>query len=239
MAMSPKRPQTRRGKVLAIGGIVATIGVAGFVFAYFVLFPTSSPKRLALSPSTTSSAGASSGSFAGSWTVATGSTAGYRVREQLAFLPAQSDAVGRTSAVTGKATLTQSGKVVQVKTASFDVDVSALTSDRSMRDQRIHSIGLESDHYPTATFVLASPITLPATGRIVKLPATGVFTVHGTARTKTVPLQLRLSGTTLEAAGSITFPWSDFKMTAPSVGGFVQVTDSATMEFALRLRQAS
>jgi hypothetical protein len=38
---------------------------------------------------------ASAAQLAGTWTVSSGSVAGYRVREQLARLPAQSDAVGQ------------------------------------------------------------------------------------------------------------------------------------------------
>jgi hypothetical protein len=41
----------------------------------------------------------------------------------------------------------------------------------------------------------------------------------------------------LHAAGSLSFPWSQFKMSAPSIGGFVTVTDEATPEFDLRLRR--
>jgi hypothetical protein len=36
---------------------------------------------------------------------------------------------------------------------------------------------------------------------------------------------------------SLTFPWSEFNMTAPSVGGFVNVTNKATMEFDLHLQR--
>jgi len=73
----------------------------------------------------TTSAGAStgtgtgSGDLAGDWTVASGSLAGYRVREQLANLPAESDAVGRTDQVTGTITLAGSGNAVQLTAALF------------------------------------------------------------------------------------------------------------------------
>ena len=51
----------------------------------------------------------------------------------------------------------------------------------------------------------------------------------------TIPLEVRQSGSTVEAVGSLTFPWGDFGMTAPSVAGFVSVEDEATMEFDLKL----
>ena len=233
--------------MVAGGGLL--VAVAALAAAYFLLFPTSAPKKFAVTTpaasgggATTTASGATSASagVAGAWTVGPGSAAGYRVREKLAFLPAQNDAVGRTSQITGGATLKRSGGKVTVTAASFRIDVSTLTSDRAQRDARIHSIGLESDQYPTATFKLSQPITLPAgatDGKVTKIPATGAFTIHGTTKTETVPLQLSLTTTALQAVGSLTFPWNEFGMTAPSVGGFVNVTDKATMEFDLRLKR--
>jgi polyisoprenoid-binding protein YceI len=248
MAKLPGRPKTKRGALLAIGASLATVLVLGFVFVYFVLFPTSSPKpfkltasTVAASAATVSTAGGSTTQLAGRWKVASGSRAGYRVREQLAFLPAQSDAVGRTSQITGEATSTESRGALTVTSSAFTVAVNTLTSDRSMRDEKIHTIGLESDTYPTATFVLSTPITLPLSalaGHVEHVAATGVLTLHGTSRRVSIPLEMGLSGSTIEAAGSITFPWSQFNMTAPTVGGFVTVTEKATMEFDLRLQRA-
>jgi hypothetical protein len=44
--------------------------------------------------------------------------------------------------------------------------------------------------------------------------------------------------TEIQAIGSITFPWSEFNMTAPSIGGFVNVNEQrATMELDLVLRR--
>ena len=238
MAQLP-RPKTKRGAVWTIAGAIVAVGVIGFVVVYFFLFPTSSPKPFALNTSTTASAPiTASTSFTGDWKVAAGSLAGYRVREKLAFLPAQSDAVGRTSAITGTAGLTQSGHTVTVNTAAYTVDVSTLKSDESMRDQHIRTIGLQSDEFPTATFKLTKPVVLPASafsGGVVTAPVTGVFTIHGTARQVTLPVQFQLSGAGIQAVGSLTFPWAEFGMTAPSVGGFVSVTGMATMEFDLRL----
>ena len=223
-----------------------------FLLIYFVIFPTSSPKPFKLSAtptassaspttSTQTSSASSGANAAGRWSIAGGSQVGYRVREKLAFLPAQSDAVGRTSEVTGAATLTKSKGVIEITAASFDAAVNTLKSDRSMRDEKIHEIGLESSRYPTATFVLSKSVTLPASassGAIIHVPVTGVFDIHGTSKHETLPVEFALSGSTLQAAGSLTFPWSEFGMTAPSVGGFVSVTGKATMEFDLRLQRA-
>jgi polyisoprenoid-binding protein YceI len=241
MARSLRLPRTKRGVLFVVGGGFLVVAVAGFLFIYFVLFPTSSPKPFALTSSAAAAPVSSGTSFAGRWTIAAGSVAGYRVREKLGFLPAESDAVGRTSAITGAATFAQSGQVVTVSAASFTVDVLKLKSNEAMRDEHIQTIGIQSATYPKATFVLASALTLPRSalgGEVVHTSVTGVFNIHGTARRETVPLELRLSNSVIQAVGSLTFPWSEFNMTAPSVGGFVSVTNRATMEFDLRLMRA-
>jgi polyisoprenoid-binding protein YceI len=238
--------KTKRGASIAIGSLGA-LAVGAFALVYFVVFPTSSPKAFGLTtPTSTSSstnpaanATASATDIAGAWKVGTGSKVGYRVREKLAFLPAQSDAVGRTPKVSGSLTLATSGSTVKVTAASFVAAVNTLTSDRSMRDARIHTIGLESDTYPTATFKLTVPFTVPANatkGQVGKVQATGVLTIHGTSKTVAIPLEMSISNSALETTGSLTFPWSEFGMTAPNVGGgAVSVNGKATMEFDLHL----
>lgn len=231
-----------RGLVAAGLGALLAIALIAAGVVYIFVFPSSAPKTLALSSSTStpnstasSSADASSG-VAGTWTVASGSQAGYRVRETLAFVGAPSDAVGRTSSIHGSLTITGSGSSDTVSAASITVDVNTLTSDRSMRDQRIHSMGLQSDLYPHATFTLSSPIALPAAagnGQIFLTQATGQLTIHGVTKTVTIPIQARLAGSQIQLAGSITFHFSEFGMTTPNVAGFVSVENNVTMEFAI------
>jgi polyisoprenoid-binding protein YceI len=232
----------RRTVIAAVVAGALVLGAAGVGILYFVVFAGSSPQKLALSSPTPSASGSAASPAstpgAGTWTVAAGSVAGYRVREQLASLSAPSDAVGRTSAITGTFTLTQSASGYSVTAAAFTVDVSKLTSDQSRRDNRIRSQGLESDRYPTATFQLTTPIVLPPTaaaGQTIKVSAAGALTIHGVTKTVTIPIDARLSGSQIELVGSITFPFSDFAMTPPSIGGFVSVQPNATMEFQLNL----
>ena len=247
----PKLPRRRSTRlvVFALGGGLALV-VAAFLVVYFVIFPTSSPKPFKLTSSTaTSTTGTSSPTttqssttaLSGTWKVADGSQAGYRVREKLAFLPAESDAVGRTSQITGSAAFNESKGTVTITAASFNVAVGTLKSDRSMRDQRIHEIGLESSRYPSATFALAAPLTVSASalkGKVAHVSVSGTFTIHGVSKKETLPVEMGLSGSTFQAVGSLTFPWSEFGMSAPSIGGFVNVTEKATMEFDLNLARA-
>jgi polyisoprenoid-binding protein YceI len=231
----------RRTLIASIVGGVLILGAAGVGILYFVVFAGSSPQKLALSSATASaSSTASSASTpgAGTWTVDSGSQAGYRVREKLASLSAPSDAVGRTTAVTGTLSLSQDASGYAVTTTNISVDVSKLTSDQSRRDQRIHSQGLESDRYPTATFKLTSPIALAvdaANGQTIHVSATGDLTIHGVSKNVTIPIDARMTGSKIELVGSITFPFSQFGMTPPSIGGFVSVENNATLEFQLLL----
>ncbi len=73
------------------------------------------------------------------------SVAGYRVREQLANLPAESDAVGRTDQVTGSITLESSGSTTTLTAGALTVDTTSITSDKSQRDNRMRDEGLQTD----------------------------------------------------------------------------------------------
>jgi polyisoprenoid-binding protein YceI len=227
--------------IAAIAGGTLMLGAAGVGIVYFVVFAGSSPQKLALSspaPSSSASTSPDATVGAGTWAVASGSQAGYRVREKLASLSAPSDAVGRTTAVSGTLTLSQAASAYSVTAADISVDVSKLTSDQSRRDQRIHSQGLESDRYPTASFTLTSPIALAAdaaNGQTIHVSASGDLTIHGVTKNVTIPIDARMTGSNIELVGSITFPFSQFGMTPPSIGGFVSVENNATMEFQLLL----
>src|SRR2546430_11920103 len=233
---------------LIVGGLAgaALLGALALGIGYFVVFAGSSPQKLALSsptasPSSTASSDSSPSAAAGTWTVASGSQAGYRVREQLAGLAAPGDEVARTSSVHGGITIAASGSTYSVTAVSITVDVNTLTSDRSMRDQRVHRMGLESDRYPTASFVLSTPITVPAdagNGQAFQISATGKLTLHGVTRTVTIPIDARLSGSQIDLVGALTVPLSDFGTTPPRLGGFVSVQDNATMEVQLKLARS-
>jgi polyisoprenoid-binding protein YceI len=251
----------RRLKLWHVIVAVVAASVAAIAATYLLFFTDDSPPPLTLSTpastpattpatsgataTTTAASGATAttvapatgSGLAGEWAIGASSTAGYRVREKLAQLPAQSDAVGRTSAITGTIQVTSSGsQVVVADGAKFQVDVTKLSSNESMRDNRIRTMGLESNRYPTATFVSTAPIQLGATaasGAATKTEVTGDLTIHGVTKRVTIPLDTQMNGGRIEVVGSLSFPFSDFGMTAPSIGGFVTVENNATVEFQL------
>jgi polyisoprenoid-binding protein YceI len=233
-------PKTRRGVLASIVAAVVAVALGGFLFIYFVLFPTSAPPAFSLgSKHRAVSVGSGSG-LVGRWTIAPGSRAGYRVREKLAFLAALDDAVGRTSQISGGATFTRPAGKLTITAASFVINVYSLKSNEPMRDEHIQTIGIQSATYPKASFRLTSALTLPQaalSGKVVAVKVTGDVNMHGTTRLLTIPVELRLSPSEINAVGSLTFPWGLFRMTAPSVGGFVSVENTATMEFDLNLER--
>lgn len=206
---------------------------------------SAAPSPVASGPSATPGAptgsGATAADLAGTWTVGEGSVAGYRVREKLANLPAQSDAVGRTESIAGEATLVASGDALQVSAARFEVDLTTLTSDNDRRDRRLRESGIETARFPAATFVLAAPVTVPAealSGATVEVTLAGELTLHGVTRNVEIPAQARLADGRIEVLGSFTFPFADFGITPPDIAGFVTVEDDGTLEFLVLIERS-
>jgi polyisoprenoid-binding protein YceI len=184
----------------------------------------------------------SGGDIAGTWTIAAGSLAGYRVREQLAQLPAESDAVGRTDKVTGSMTLTTSDGKTTLTAGTITVDTTSITSDESRRDNRLRTEGLQTDQYPTATFTITQPVEIPAaalTGTASDVTLVGDLELHGVRKSVSIPAQAQLANGTISVAGSLNFPLSDFGITAPSIGGFiVSIEDNGALEFLVNFTRS-
>lgn len=249
-----------RPRVLAAVIVLAlAIGVGGYI-AYDQVLRGDSIAPLALPSSEPATAGAStahptagtvtssgsapsadpgggSGGIAGAWSITTGSQAGYRVREQLANLPAESDAVGRTDQVGGTITITADGSTVSVTAGTIQVDTTTITSDRPQRDNRLRGEGLQTDSYPTASFALTQPLAIPAAamaGTSSDVTLVGDLTLHGVTKSVRIPAKAQFAGGTIQVAGSISFPLSDYGMVAPNIGGFiVSIADQGTLEFVV------
>jgi polyisoprenoid-binding protein YceI len=220
-------------------GVVAAVLAIGGTFLYSNYLHGDAPERLAVASQATTAAtatatgtgtGTGSGeSLNGTWTVGGSSQAGYRVQEIL--FGQDTEAVGRTSAVTGE--LTVSGS--QVSSGSFTVDLTQVTSDEERRDSQFQGRIMETATYPTATFELLEPITLaslPADGSAVTASASGELTLHGTTRQVTVELTVQRSGDGVQASGSIPVTFADYGIANPSFGP-VTTGDSGEIEFLL------
>jgi polyisoprenoid-binding protein YceI len=208
---------------------------------------SAAPSEAAASSAPTASADAGGSAstesdIAGTWAIAAGSEAGYRVREQLANLPAESDAVGRTSDVTGSITLVAAGDGAQLTDGSIEVDTTTIESDEGRRDNRLRSEGLETDEFPSATFTITAPVEIPAAalaGEASDVTLVGDLTLHGVTRSVEIPAQARLADGQIQVAGSITFPLADYDISAPNIGGFiVSIADEGALEFLVVFEKA-
>src|SRR6478672_7766297 len=190
---------------------------------------------------TASAATLDAASMPGTWSIADGSIVGYRVRERLASLSADSDAVGRTSAITGSATIASNGGTLSVTGADFSVDMTSLKSDRQMRDNRLRNDGIQTDSFPTSTFKLTTPLALPSgatTGAEFDVTLHGDLTLHGVTKTVDIPARAQVNGSQIQVLGTLSFPFSDYAINAPNIGGFVSVQDQGTLEFQVNLAKA-
>lgn len=146
------------------------------------------------------------------------SEAAYTVREKLARLPGPSDAIGKTSALTGDLYLLPTGMAPD-KPSSFTVDLSALTSDAPPRDRYVRTFTLETAKYPTATYTITGVDGFPASykeGDEVKLTLSGTFKVHDTEGPLTWTGTARYTNGTLEAVASTDFDMHDFNINPPN-----------------------
>jgi polyisoprenoid-binding protein YceI len=232
---------------LIAAGVLAVLVVLGLAGGYVYDFTgvRSAPKPLSLSsPSPAASAAASSAAtgLAGTWTVASGSLAGYRVSEKFAGQASSHEAVAQTSSVSGSLAVAGSAGALQANGISVVVDLASLHSvdtvlglNVSNRD-RIVTQSLSIQQFPQATFkadAFAIPTGLES-GQAVTLSLPGQLTIHGVTRPVTASIQAQLSGDTVQVAGSIATNMTDFGITPPALSISV-VQPQVTIEFKLNL----
>lgn len=165
----------------------------------------------------------------GVWTVADGSSAGYRVDEVLNGQPVT--VTGRTTEVTGSLSFRE----LTLESAEFEVDVASIATDNSQRDNYFRQQALGVDEHPTARFELSDPVTaahVPAAGEVVEQTLTGDLTLAGATHRVTFEVQVRTDGETTEIAGQIPIAFADFGIEAPNLG-FVAVEPTGYVEFSL------
>ena len=161
---------------------------------------------------------------------ASGSFAGFRVDEELTI--GEVVAVGRTGGVSGTVTI-EEGRLIGT---DITVDMGSITSNDARREFPIRR-AVMADEFPTATFVLTSPVDLPAglaTGETVTVDATGDLTVAGTTNeaTFTIDALVRDDGFGV-ITGSTTITWEDYGVTPPSAPIVVSIDESGIVEFQL------
>jgi polyisoprenoid-binding protein YceI len=218
-----------------IGAVaVALLLVVGGPFVYFNFIQDEAPPELSLD-TTPVPRGAQAGPrapLAGIWTTADDSVVRYRVKETL--FGQSATAVGETSTVDGSFTIAGT----TVTAARFTVDMTTVESDQSRRDGQFQGRIMDTADFPTATFVLSTPIALnpvPADGVQRAYTASGKLTLHGTTKDVDITLTARRTGNVIAVQGDAPVTFSDYGIDNPS-GGPASVGDSGLLEFVLQLR---
>ncbi|MEA3078142.1 MAG: hypothetical protein QOF60_3050 [Actinomycetota bacterium] len=214
------------GWVVAALGALVVLAVGG-TWVYINVLRADAPAPLTIdagaAPATTKADG--------TWSVAPGSQAGYRVKEIL--FGQSATAVGRTTKVTGSFTVTGT----TVTKGGFSVDMASVASDESRRDGQFAGRIMDVATFPTATFELTAPIqlgtTTPTTAK-----ATGKLTLRGTTKQVTVDLTVKVGtdGSTAEIAGTFPIVFAQWGIPNPT-NGPAQTEDNGVMEFLLAVHR--
>ena len=165
----------------------------------------------------------------GTWTVAAGSSAGYRVHEVLNG--ADVTVAGTTDQVTGSVVITGG----DLADADLTVDVASIATDSGQRDSYFRGNVMDVDAHPTATFAVTQPADLPElTGTPVTVPVTGELTLKGVTQQVQTEISVVRTGAGVDVSGSVPVSFGDYGIDAPNLG-FVRVDDQGAVEFFLHL----
>ena len=228
---------SRRWKLVIGVVVLAAVAVVGGPWAYinFIREPAADSF---VSEATTTSLGetssATTGFFAldltGTWNAVAESQVGYRVNEVL--FGQRVTAVGRTSGVTGSVTIAD----LTVTNAEFTTDMTTVKSDDPRRDAQFESRIMDVLNYPTAGFLLTSPITIDPTALAgtVTHQASGSLTLRGVTKPVDVTIVSTIQNSQIVLAGEVVVVFADWSIPNPSIPG-ISTEDSGVLEFQLVL----
>jgi polyisoprenoid-binding protein YceI len=166
-----------------------------------------------------------------------GSAARYRVREQLMGHDLPNDAVGESKSLTGAIAFDANGKVIRDE-SRFTLDAGSFVSDQNRRDGYVRNRILESDDYPTITFVpteirgVKPPMPKWGTAQIQML---GDLTVRGVTRPTTWNATVQFNNAGVTGNASTVFTFEDIQLEQPRVPVLLSVADSIKLEIDFNL----
>ena len=241
-----------RNRLIAAGlaGVAVVVLAGGAAYVYFFSGLRSSPSPLGLSATPSAAASGTptattSGSLAGSWTVTTGSIAGYRVKELFVGQTSKHEAVARTSTVSGSLIVSGGSSGYQVSSITITAALTDLHSvdsvagrDVSQRDGFV-ARQMNLQQFPNATFTASSvSVAAAASGQPVDVSLPGSLTIHGVTKNVTATAKAQLTGNKVEVAGSLAIDMTDYGVRPPSVP-FTTVDSQVTIEFHIFLTKSA
>lgn len=157
----------------------------------------------------------------------------YEVSEQLAGT--SHSATGSTRGIAGDILLDDTNPAAS-QVGEIVVNVQQLTSDQTLRDQRLQHDFLRSVDYPLATFTTRTITGLPdhvVDGTAYPISLEGDLTVKDATRPATIDAEATRSGGELRVTGTTQLKLSDFGVGPISLAGLVKTGDDATLKLDL------
>jgi polyisoprenoid-binding protein YceI len=174
--------------------------------------------------------------------IAEGTTARYKVREQLAGISFPSDAVGTTQGVTGSIVINPDGSIDAAK-SKLTVDLRTLKSDQQMRDGYIQGRTLETEKFPLLEFVPKRAVGLPAplpSGRGAQsgFELIGDMTLHGVTKEVTWQVVAVFGNDQVGGRATTTLLFPTFNLTKPTLARLMSVEDKIELEIEFRCKRS-
>lgn len=171
-----------------------------------------------------------------------GSTARYKVTEQLAGISFPSDAVGTTQAITGALIVNPDGTFGAG--SKISVDLRTITSDQGMRDNYVRTRTLETEKFPMMEVVpkkangLPSPMPAGNQAQVGFQLVTDV-TLHGVTTEVIWNVVAVLGAAQVGGRATATVDFATFSMTKPTLARLISVEDKISLEIEFRCTRAA
>ena len=174
--------------------------------------------------------------------ITTGTTARYKVTEQLAGISFPSDAVGTTQTVTGALIVNPDGSFAAG--SKISVDLRTITSDQGMRDNYVRTRTLETEKFPMMEVVpkKANGLTFPlASGSQAQVGFQLVtdVTLHGVTKEVTWNVVAVLGAAQVGGRATATVDFATFNMTKPTLARLISVDDKIGLEIEFRCTRSA
>jgi len=147
-------------------------------------------------------------------------------------------AVGVTPQISGDITIDMASPQ-NSQIGNITADISQFKSDSSRRDNFIRQHFLESDKYPTVTFVPTKVEGLPQTyteGQEIQLKITGNVTIRDVTKPVTFDATVKLSGGTLSGVATTSILMSDFGFGPISLMNMLKTEDQVKLTLTIVAR---
>jgi polyisoprenoid-binding protein YceI len=164
---------------------------------------------------------------------ASGNEARYVVREQLASVSFPTDAIGKTSDISGALFVNSDGTFI-ADGSGITVNLASIRSDEDRRDNYVRQRVLETARYPTVVLVPTEARGLDVNALRegeTTFELVGDMTVHGVTKQVVWNVTASLVGNSLTGTAYTEFTFEDFGMTVPSVMVVLSVEDKIRLEY--------